>query len=191
MKRALLLVLALFLLPVVFVLVTMNLGSGSKSALTPKNKIVTAGKVVNCSTIKVDQSVVKGITLPCLDNSSQVMYQAIRGPVVVNVFGSWCEPCNQEVPHFLDLQALHKVSIVGIDVEERNMQAGRDFVIKKGITWPVLYDTNSVTRGIFGLGVPVTWFIDAQGKVVYKQIGVITSTATLKSEVKKYLKVQL
>ena len=118
-------------------------------------------------------------------------YQAIRGPVVVNVFGSWCEPCNQEIPHFLQLQALHKVALVGIDVEETSMQAGRNFVIKKGMTWPILYDTTSVTRGIFGLGVPVTWFIDATGKVVYKQIGVITSTAELKSEVTKYLKIKL
>jgi hypothetical protein len=71
------------------------------------------------------------------------------------------------------------------------MKVGRNFVIKKGITWPVLFDTTSVTRGIFGLGVPVTWFIDANGKVTYKQIGVITSTAQLKSEVRKYLKIKL
>jgi len=109
----------------------------------------------------------------------------------VNVFGSWCEPCNQEIPHFLDLQALHKVSIVGIDVEETGMQAGRNFVVKKGMSWPILFDTNGATRGIFGLGVPVTWFIDAQGKVAYKQIGVITSTAELKAEVRKYLKIKV
>jgi cytochrome c biogenesis protein CcmG/thiol:disulfide interchange protein DsbE len=126
-----------------------------------------------------------------LDNKSHVTYQAIRGPVVVNVFGSWCEPCNLEIPHFLDLQALHKVAIVGVDVEERNMQAGRNFVTKKGITWPVLFDLTSVTRGIFGLGVPVTWFIDAKGKVMFRQIGLITSTSELKSEVRKYLKIKL
>jgi cytochrome c biogenesis protein CcmG/thiol:disulfide interchange protein DsbE len=149
------------------------------------------GTVVSCSKITVDKGVSKGVSLPCLDSKTKVLYQSIRGPVVVNVFGSWCEPCNQEIPHFLDLQALHKVAIVGIDVEERNMQAGRNFVIKKGMTWPVLYDTNSVTRGIFGFGVPVTWFINAQGKVVYKQIGLITSTSELTSEVSKYLKIKL
>jgi thiol-disulfide isomerase/thioredoxin len=159
--------------------------------LAPVPAQAKSGVVVGCSSISVDRSVTKGISLPCLDNKSKVIYQAIRGPVLVNVFGSWCEPCNQEIPHFLDLQALHKVSIVGIDVEETNMQAGRNFVIKKGMSWPILFDTTSVTRGIFGLGVPVTWFIDAQGKVVYKQIGLITSTAELKSEVSKYLKIKL
>jgi len=159
--------------------------------LAPVPAQAKSGVVVGCSSISVDRSVTKGISLPCLDNKSKVIYQAIRGPVLVNVFGSWCEPCNQEIPHFLDLQALHKVSIVGIDVEETNMQAGRNFVIKKGMSWPILFDTTSVTRGIFGLGVPVTWFIDAHGKVVYKQIGLITSTAELKSEVSKYLKIKL
>ena len=171
MKRALVLILALF------------------SISFPAQ--ANGGTVVGCQAINVAKGAIKGISLPCLDNKSHVTYQAIRGPVVVNVFGSWCEPCNQEIPHFLQLQALHKVALVGIDVEETSMQAGRNFVIKKGMTWPILYDTTSVTRGIFGLGVPVTWFIDAAGKVVYKQIGLITSTAELKSEVTKYLKIKL
>ena len=159
--------------------------------LTPSISHAAAPSVQSCSGIKVDKTVKKGVLLPCLDNKSKVYYQGIRGPVLVNVFGSWCEPCNQEIPHFLDIQALHKVSIVGIDVEERNMQAGRNFVSKKKMTWPILFDVTSITRGIFGLGVPVTWFIDANGKVVYKQIGVITSTAQLKSEITKYLKIPL
>ena len=159
--------------------------------LTPSISHASAPSVQSCSGIKVDKTVKKGVLLPCLDNKSKVYYQGIRGPVLVNVFGSWCEPCNQEIPHFLDIQALHKVAIVGIDVEERNMQAGRNFVNKKKMTWPILFDVTSITRGIFGLGVPVTWFIDANGKVVYKQIGVITSTAQLKSEITKYLKIPL
>ena len=159
--------------------------------LSPNAAHAFSGSVASCSSITTNKTITKGISLPCLDNKSKVLYQSIKGPVVLNVFGSWCEPCNQEIPHFLDLQALHKVAIIGIDVEERNMQAGRDFVLKKKMTWPILFDVTSVTRGIFGLGVPVTWFIDAHGKVVYKQIGLITSTAQLKSEVTKYLKVKL
>ena len=161
------------------------------SLTIPISAQAVTGNVVSCSGIKINKLFTKGIALPCLDNKSHLFYQGLRGPVVLNVFGSWCEPCNQEIPHFLALAAVHKVALVGVDVEETNMQAGRNFVIKKGITWPVLFDKTSITRGIFGPGVPVTWFIDAQGKVTYKQIGVITSTAELKSEVRKYLKIKL
>lgn len=150
-----------------------------------------ATSVASCSTIKIAPGAAKGITLPCLDGHSQVNFQSIRGPVVVNVFGSWCEPCQQEIPHFLDLAKSKKVAIVGIDVEESSITAGRAFVTKKGMNWPILFDVNSVTRGLFGMGVPVTWFIDATGKVTYKQVGIITSDAILNNEVKKYLGITL
>jgi thiol-disulfide isomerase/thioredoxin len=127
------------------------------------------------------------ILLPCLDGKSTVDFNAIRGPVVVNVWGSWCEPCNQELPYFVKLQATGKVHIVGVDVEERSRKSAQNFVLKKSMKWPNLYDENSITRSLFGLGVPVTWFIDADGRVIYKNIGVMKSQKELFSKVKKYL----
>ena len=151
-----------------------------------------AGSVVSCSAIKTGQGQVKSKTLlSCLDNKSKVMLEGIRGPVVVNVFGSWCAPCQQEIPIFVSLYATKKVSIVGIDVEETNMQAGRNFVVKKGITWPILYDASGITKSSFGPGVPVTWFLDAKGYVVYRHVGLVTSQVQLNAEVTKYLGIKL
>ena len=151
-----------------------------------------AGSVVSCSAIKTGQGQVKSKTLlSCLDNKSKVMLEGIRGPVVINVFGSWCAPCQQEIPIFVSLYATKKVSIVGIDVDETNMQAGRNFVIKKGITWPILYDASGVTKSSFGPGVPVTWFLNAKGYVVYRHVGLVTSQAQLNAEVTKYLGIKL
>ena len=133
----------------------------------------------------------KGISLPCLDGNGKTTFEAIRGPVLVNVWGSWCEPCQQEIPHLLDIAEEKKIAIIGIDVEERSMAAGRAFVASHKMSWPQLYDEKSATRGIFGMGVPVTWFIDANGKVVYKQVGLFTSDDQIKSLVKKYLKITL
>ena len=123
----------------------------------------------------------KGISLPCLDGNGKTTFEAIRGPVLVNVWGSWCEPCQQEIPHLVKIAATKKIAIVGVDVEERNMAAGRAFVASHKMSWPQLYDEKSVTRGIFGMGVPVTWFIDANGKVAYKQIGLFTSESQIKT----------
>jgi thiol-disulfide isomerase/thioredoxin len=159
-------------------------------SLTPSS--YAAGSVVSCSAIKTGQGQVKSKTLlSCLDNKSKVMLEGIRGPVVINVFGSWCAPCQQEIPIFVSLYATKKVSIVGIDVEETNMQAGRNFVIKKGITWPILYDASGITKSSFGPGVPVTWFLDAKGYVVYRHVGLVTSQAQLNAEVTKYLGIKL
>jgi thiol-disulfide isomerase/thioredoxin len=151
-----------------------------------------AGSVVSCSAIKTGQGQVKSKTLlSCLDSKSKVMLEGIRGPVVINVFGSWCAPCQQEIPLFVSLYATKKVSIVGIDVEETNIQTGRNFVLKKGITWPILYDAIGATKSSFGPGVPVTWFLDAKGYVVYRHVGLVTSQKQLNSEVAKYLGIKL
>jgi thiol-disulfide isomerase/thioredoxin len=166
------------------------------ATLSPAHAATTAP---SCSAINVAKvgkvgkvaKVSKGTLLPCLNGVGSTTFEAIRGPVLVNVWGSWCEPCQQEIPHLVDIAEEHKVAIVGIDVEERNMAAGRAFVAKHKMTWPQLYDAKAVTRGIFGLGVPVTWFIDAQGKVVYKQIGLFTDDDQIKKLVKKYFKISL
>jgi len=71
------------------------------------------------------------------------------------------------------------------------MQAGRNFVVKKEITWPILYDASGITKSSFGPGVPVTWFLDAKGYVVYRHVGLVTSQVQLNAEVTKYLGIKL
>jgi hypothetical protein len=88
-------------------------------------------------------------------------------------------------------QASSKVKLLGIAVEEAKAQDSKDFIIAYGITWPNLYDAKGITRGTFGMGVPVTWFIDEQGAVVYKHIGVVKSTEELIDLTAKYLKVSI
>jgi len=139
----------------------------------------------SCSAIK-SASVKKGIFLPCLNGSGGAFYEGIRGPVLVNVWGSWCEPCQQEIPRLVKAASTKKIAIIGIDVEERKMAAGRAFVASHKMSWPQLYDEKASTRGIFGMGVPVTWFIDGSGKVVYKQVGLFVSDRQIPQLVKKY-----
>lgn len=147
--------------------------------------------LVNCASIKSSASV-KSEALPCLDGSKGVAISAIRGPAIVNVWGSWCYPCRQEMPYFV---ALHKkygdqVQLIGVDVSEKSPAAGRAFVNKHQMNWPNLYDVDGRTKSTFGMGVPITWFIDAQGKVLYKKVGVLSSQKELINLSKKYLGVK-
>jgi thiol-disulfide isomerase/thioredoxin len=116
---------------------------------------------------------------------------AIKGPAIINVWGSWCLPCRQELPFLRELAATGKVKIIGIDVEEKSMEAARKFVIEQGMTWPNLYDSDGSTKGTFGMGVPVTWYLDSDGKVVYRHIGVLNSKRQLFLQVEKHLGVKL
>jgi hypothetical protein len=95
------------------------------------------------------------------------------------------------MPFLRELAATGKVKIIGIDVEEKSMEAARKFIVEQGMTWPNLYDRDGSTKSTFGMGVPITWYLDLDGKVVYRHIGVLNSKNQLFSEVEKYLGIEL
>ena len=152
---------------------------------------VAKGQVISCTTIATDTTKTSGTTLSCLDGKSKVLLESITGPAVINVWGSWCIPCRQEMPFLRALAATGKVKIIGIDVEEANMESARKFVIEQGMSWPNLYDKDGSTKSSFGMGVPVTWFLNSKSEVAYKHVGVLKSEKQLFSEVTKYLGIKL
>jgi thiol-disulfide isomerase/thioredoxin len=156
---------------------------------TPKS--VGNGQVVSCSTITTDENKTSGTTLECLDGNSKVLLESIKGPAIINVWGSWCIPCREEMPYLRELAATGKVQIIGIDVEEANMESARKFVVEQGMTWPNLYDKDGSTKSSFGMGVPITWYLNSKSEVAYKHIGVLKSKDQLFSDVEKYLGIKL
>ena len=155
--------------------------------------IPVAGKVVSCSTIEVISSPVNKIQLGCLDGGVGVNVLAIRGPAIVNVWGSWCYECQTEMPILRSFysKSKEKLTLIGVDVEEKNILDGRKYVETHGMTWPNLYDKNGTTRSNFGMGVPVTWFISPNGSVAYKKIGGFKNELELIQLASQYLSVSL
>jgi thiol-disulfide isomerase/thioredoxin len=162
------------------------------TACSPSSSYVK-GEVVSCASISQDATFTGGIEMDCLDRTTGARLGGLRGPMVVNVWGSWCGPCKEEIPIFRTFfeRAKGTVELIGVDVEEANFDDGRIFVERHGILWPNLYDPDGRSRKYFGLGVPVTWFIAADGSVAGKKIGVITSEAELIALTNKYLGVEL
>ena len=157
---------------------------------SPSEKI--AGEVVSCESISSSASE-NSIVLDCLDGTDGASINGIKGPAIINVWGSWCGPCKEEMPILRSFyeKAQDNLALIGVDVEEASIEDGRKFVKNNGITWPNLYDADGESRAYFGMGVPVTWFIAADGSVAYKHIGVIKSEKELISMTSKYLGVKL
>jgi thiol-disulfide isomerase/thioredoxin len=177
MKKVLILFLALSL-------------TGCASTTRP---IASKGEVVDCVDVSHVAAKADETILNCLTGTEKISVESLRGPLILNVWGSWCGPCADEMPYFVEFneKAKDKVKVLGIAVEEAKAQDSKDFIVAYGMTWPNLYDGKGITRKNFGMGVPITWFIDQQGTAVYKHVGVVESTQELIDLTAKYLKVEI
>jgi thiol-disulfide isomerase/thioredoxin len=149
---------------------------------------IITGEVVACNHINLTTNHTEIFTPQCLDGSEGVNVAAIKGPAIINVWGSWCEPCKKEMPYLAEFfQTMDpQIQFIGVDVEEKRIEDGRMFARTHGIMWPNLFDADGSTRKYFGMGVPVTWFIDSDGKILYKKIGPFNSTEELRTMTFKY-----
>lgn len=173
---------------IALILSALLLVSGCAKSVEP-----IAGKVNPCTQINVEKSIADGIQLGCLDGAEGVYLESLRGPMLINVWGSWCYECGIEMPYLRSFfaKAQGKVALVGVNVEEKNIEAGQKYVESHGITWPNLFDADGRSRGYFGMGVPVTWFISADGSVAYKKIGGFKNELEIIELSAKYLDITL
>ena len=131
-----------------------------------------------------------------LDGSGEIDFNQLKGPLVINVWGSWCEGCKQEMPYFVELyqNPLFKnwqIQMLGVNVEEKSKEDAIDYIQKSGMSWPNLEDTSGISKSIFGPGVPVTWFIDENGKTIDIKIGAYANKKQLFNQVEKTFGVKL
>jgi cytochrome c biogenesis protein CcmG/thiol:disulfide interchange protein DsbE len=118
--------------------------------------------------------------LPVLGSSAKKSLAAFKGKVVVmNVYASWCPPCQQEAPMLGRMQktlAKEGATFVGITYETSESQA-EQFNRKYGDTYPVLRDVNGNFVRKFGTyQLPETFIINRQGRIEALQRNEISRT---------------
>ncbi|MGH3339416.1 MAG: TlpA family protein disulfide reductase, partial [Propionibacteriaceae bacterium] len=98
-------------------------------------------------------------------------------PFVLNFWASWCDPCRQEAPILESgwrRLGPRGVLFLGLNMQDATGDA-RHFLEKFGVTYPTIRDQGSDSSRDFGaIGIPETYFISPQGRVVDHVIGVVT-----------------
>lgn len=103
--------------------------------------------------------------------------QELRGtPIVLNIWASWCVPCQQEASTleraWRRLARARGVLFLGLDQQDADVDA-QQFIRRYAIDYPNIHDpSNDVPRAYGATGVPETFFISARGRVVAHVIGV-------------------
>jgi len=137
------------------------------------------------------------VTLPCLGGGRDVDLSSLRGPLVVNLWASWCGPCRKEMPI---LQGFHdeygdRVQVIGIDYQDVQTEAAMDLVRQTGVTYPLLADPQSELSGAAPFpalrGLPFLALVDADGEVVHQEFTVVESRRQLVDLVDRHLGIRL
>jgi cytochrome c biogenesis protein CcmG/thiol:disulfide interchange protein DsbE len=107
---------------------------------------------------------------------------AFQGRVsLVNVWASWCVPCHDEVPFLERLGQDARIRLVGLNYKDRPDDARR-FLGRYGNPYAAAGADESGRAGIeWGVyGVPETFVVGRDGRIVFKLIGPITPDSLAK-----------
>jgi cytochrome c biogenesis protein CcmG, thiol:disulfide interchange protein DsbE len=133
------------------------------------------------------------LTLPCLGHGPAVHLSGLGGlPTVVNIWGSWCGPCQAETRYLSTVYdaAKGKVRFLGVDTED-DPKSALDFAphVTPPMHYPQVVDKNK--RLLIGLNlpsaVPTTVFVDSAGRVVHVSPGPYRSAASLRADISRFL----
>jgi cytochrome c biogenesis protein CcmG/thiol:disulfide interchange protein DsbE len=147
--------------------------------------LLTYGVASNGSDTSIDQALADGKRveapvkdLPRLGATGTASLADQKGKVVVlNVWASWCDPCQSEMPLLQrthDRIASRGGLVLGIDTQD-SPEAALDFLREKDITFPSLRDRDREYGRKFGVAAyPETFLIDRTGKIAALRRGPVT-----------------
>jgi cytochrome c biogenesis protein CcmG, thiol:disulfide interchange protein DsbE len=95
-------------------------------------------------------------------------------PRLLNIFASWCVPCVAEVPMLARLKAAG-AEIDGLAVHDTSPELAKFLAANGNPYTRIGLDQDGRGQIAFGsAGVPETFVVDGQGKIIYQHIGVVT-----------------
>ena len=96
---------------------------------------------------------------------------------LLHVWATWCGPCQKEFP---EIEAIQRefgprgLRIVAVSVDEGDDDPVRAFAQEKGATFEIGRDPEGFVRRLYqGMGVPESYLISADGRLLVRQFGAI------------------
>jgi thiol-disulfide isomerase/thioredoxin len=133
------------------------------------------------------------LAFDCVNGGRLDLARAPGVPTVVNLWGSWCTPCRDELPLFQEFAdaAGGRVRVLGV-ISKDGVPQAESFAADAGVSFPSAFDGEGELMADLGLNVlPFTAFLDADGRLVFSQLGPVASVDELRGLVAEHLGVQL
>jgi len=111
------------------------------------------------------------------DSYVELPLQNMKNIYLINIWASWCVPCRQEHPLLMRLKKENNLAIYGINYKDNKSNAQK-FLEELGN--PYFFSGSDMDGSkaieIGAYGVPETYLIDWEGKIILKFIGPISNT---------------
>jgi len=129
-------------------------------------------------------------TLKALDGKDLALSSLKGKVVIIDFWATWCPPCREEIPGFIELYKKYKdqgLEIVGVSVDKDEGKL-RKFVEGNGVNYPIVTSTKEVTEAYGGIqSIPTTFILDRQLNIVTKHVG-YAEPAAFEKEIEPLLK---
>ncbi|MEV5437812.1 TlpA disulfide reductase family protein [Streptomyces sp. NPDC052682] len=156
-------------------------GGGDTNFVTGTDGIDTVAQGKRTPAPDLSGKTLDGKTLDVADYKGKV--------VVLNIWGSWCNPCRAEAKYFAKVSQEYAgkgVQFVGINTRDSSLGNAVAFEKDFGITYPSLYDPTGKLMLRFKPGtlnpqaVPSTLILDRDGKIAARSLSALSDTRLLK-----------
>src|SRR5512140_2700292 len=129
-------------------------------------------------------------SLPDTNGNIYSSAQLAGKPAVINFFATWCPPCQEEIPGFVEVYNRHKekgFELVGIALDTDSRKEMPGFLMSNRIGYRVLFGDVTTARAYGGVSaLPTTFFVGKDGEIKNVHVGYMDKDAFDK-EVRKLL----
>ena len=119
---------------------------------------------------------VPGITLQQTNGTALRLSDYAGKVVLLDFFATWCSPCRDEIPHFVQWQSTYGsqgLQVIGVSMDDDPSPVA-PFSRELGINYPVVLGTPQLASRFGGiLGLPANIVIGRDGKLVSKHLGLV------------------